>query len=111
MAKNWVDAFLFQAQMGWTQHDYGHQSVFASSRNNHLAQYFLMCFCKVVIIKLFLPTAYCGEDWKVMSSQACVILFTGREEWWPVQRVVGGGGGVVAYSEKVSIFQGGFSHF
>ena len=35
-----------QAQAGWSQHDYGHLSVFKSSWMNHLAHYFTMNFTK-----------------------------------------------------------------
>ena len=37
-----------QIQAGWAQHDYGHLSVFRSSRWNHRVQIFLLNFIKVL---------------------------------------------------------------
>ena len=38
---------LFQAQAGWSQHDYGHLSVFPKSWQNHLAHQFVIGHLKV----------------------------------------------------------------
>nr|WPT09939.1 front end desaturase A [Namalycastis rhodochorde] len=37
---------IVQAQAGWTQHDFGHLSVFPSSRINHYVHIFIMNFTK-----------------------------------------------------------------
>jgi fatty acid desaturase 2 (delta-6 desaturase) len=46
----WIIAVLLhttvQAQAGWIQHDYGHLSVFQSSKWNHLVHQYTMCFTK-----------------------------------------------------------------
>lgn len=37
---------IVEAQSGWIQHDFGHLSVFNSSRLNHWVHQYLMCFTK-----------------------------------------------------------------
>ena len=37
---------LTQAQGGWSQHDFGHLSVFKSVKLNHFVHWFTMCFMK-----------------------------------------------------------------
>ncbi len=38
---------LSQAQASWTQHDFGHLSVFKSTRLNNILHHYTMCFTKV----------------------------------------------------------------
>lgn len=37
---------IVEAQSGWTQHDFGHLSVFNSTRFNHWMHQYIMCFTK-----------------------------------------------------------------
>ena len=42
----WTGVLLLttvQIQAGWLQHDFGHLSVFKSSRLNHIAHWFVIC--------------------------------------------------------------------
>ena len=41
-----------QAQAGWSQHDYGHLSVFGSTRLNHLMHYFVIGHLKVSMVSV-----------------------------------------------------------
>ena len=38
---------FFQTQVGWIQHDFGHHSVFNSTKLNHIFQHFTIAFIKV----------------------------------------------------------------
>ena len=50
-----------QIQAGWAQHDYGHLSVFRSSRWNHRVQIFLLNFIKVLssVVLCEVNAAFC----------------------------------------------------
>ena len=53
--------FLRQIQAGWNQHDYGHLSVFKSTRHNHWVQVFILNVMKVTVtskIHLYFDTLF-----------------------------------------------------
>ena len=58
----------FQAQAGWSQHDFGHLSVFKSVPLNHAMHWFTMCFMKASHTLLTLGSQLCCHVKAIKTS-------------------------------------------
>ena len=66
-----------QAQASWTQHDFGHLSVFQSTRLNNILHQFTMCFTKVSFVFITTPRKILREQISVMLN--LMVIFDTSE--------------------------------